>query len=362
MPTPKLPAHVYRINDRHGKVRYRFIRKGWKSAYLNAEPGSAEFHADYAELLAGGPKAGGAALIVEVKARSMDDLFIKAKQTVKWEQKKERTRHVQSQVIQRFLDRKDKKGRRYGSWPAAAVTVAMLDGVFASMSETPAAANVLRKTLSGLFHQAVKMQWRTDNPIRFTDAYPENKVGFHDWTDAEIEQYRGKHALGTMARPAMELALNTAARRCDVAEMTRDDIPNGRIAVAHVKGNEETSVPLMATTIAALKALPVAPIRYLIVSERGTPFTAASFGNRFRKWCNEAGLPHCSIHGLRKAMSRQLAEAGATDAEGQAVTGHKKASTFQHYRAKANRVKLADKAFSNLAARDISNPKKKGDK
>lgn len=362
MTTPKLPPHVYRVTDRHGKVRHRFIRKGWKSAYLKGEPGAAEFHTAYAELLAGGPKTLGASSIVEVKARTMDDLFIKTKQTAKWQQKKHTTRHVQSQVIQRFLDRKDKKGRRYGDWPAAAVTVSMLDGVFASMSSTPAAANVLRKTLSGLFRVAVKMQWRSDNPVPFTDAYPESKEGFHDWTDDEIEQYRSYHQLGTMARVAMEIALNTAARRCNVANLTQADIVDGRFAVAHVKGNNETSVPLLDTTKAAIDALPTVPLTYLIVSERGTPFTDASFGNRFRKWCNEAGLPQCSIHGLRKAMSRQLAEAGATDAEGQAVTGHKKASTFQHYRAKANRVVLADRAFSNLGDREISNRNKRGEK
>ena len=79
-----------------------------------------------------------------------------------------------------------------------------------------------------------------------------------------------------------------------------------------------------------------------------------------RKWYDEAGLPHCSMHGLRKAISRQLAEHGATDAEGQAITGHKKAATFQHYRAKADRTKLADAAFSrlndsNIVPGDVSN-------
>lgn len=56
-----------------------------------------------------------------------------------------------------------------------------------------------------------------------------------------------------------------------------------------------------------------------------------------------------------KVISRILAEHGATDAEGQAVTGHKKAATFAHYRAKANRTALADRAFSNLEPSEVSN-------
>ena len=55
------------------------------------------------------------------------------------------------------------------------------------------------------------------------------------------------------------------------------------------------------------------------------------------------------MHGIRKAISRRIAESGGTDAEGQSVTGHKKASTFVKYRAAANLGKLADAAMSKVA-------------
>ena len=38
------------------------------------------------------------------------------------------------------------------------------------------------------------------------------------------------------------------------------------------------------------------------------------FGNKFREWCDEAGLRHCSAHGLRKAAATRLAEHGAQGA------------------------------------------------
>jgi len=183
---------------------------------------------------------------------------------------------------------------------------------------------------------------------RHTDTYQEGNDGFHTWTDPEIEQFRAHYPLGSMARLTLELALNAAARRCNVATITRDDITDGRITTAHAKGSDETSVRVLATTRAAHEALPAAPIKYLVVTSFGKPFGVAGLGNKTREWCNDAGLPHCSMHGLHKAISRQLAEAGATDAQGQAVTGHKKATTFQHYRAKANRASLADDAFTNL--------------
>jgi len=216
------------------------------------------------------------------------------------------------------------------------------------MVETPAAANVLRKTLSGLMDHAGKLGWRSDNPVRLTDSYKEGE-GHHTWSEDEIAQYRAVHKLGSMARLTLELALNTAARRCNVAILTREEIRDGRIIVDHVKGNHQASVPLLPSTKAALEALPVAPIKHLVVTQYGKPFSVAGLGNRMRKWCNEAGLKNCSLHGLRKATSRRIAESGGTDAQGQAITGHRKVETFVKYREKARRKMLADAGMSNLS-------------
>lgn len=350
-----LPTHVYAVKDRHGKVRYRFRRKGWKQPYLPGAPGDAEFHRAYAEILDAGPsQPAGAKALQTIRDKSLDDLYRRVKASPRWKRKGDRTRHVQGRILDRFMGTISKSGNRYGDRPVANVTVGWLDTIFGAMSDTPAAANVLRKILSGLMDHAIRLGWRADNPVKLTECYKEGD-GHHTWTDDEIEQYRTAHPLGTMARLTLELALNTAARRCNIAWITRDDIKGGRIAVAHVKGNNETSVRIMPTTQAALDALPAAPIRHLIVTQFGKPFTEAGLGNRMRKWCDDAGLEHCSMHGLRKAVSRQLAERGATDAQGQAVTGHKKAETFAAYRAKANRTTLADQA-SNLLSGESFQP------
>lgn len=351
-----LPPHVGAAPDRHGKIRYRFRRRGWPSAYLPGQPGDAAFHARYAEIVSQGPLEVAVQSRLEIVPHSLDDLLRRMKQSPKWKKKKAATKHVQSLVYQRFMDRIDSKGRRFGARPVDNVTVGWLDRQFGAMVDTPGAANDLRKKLSTLMNYACALEWRSSNPVNHTATY-ESGDGFHSWTDAEIAQYRATHALGTMARLALELALNTAGRRGNVATMTRENIVDGRIITAHSKGNNEASVQVMASTRAALEALPAAPIRHLILTEYGKPFTVNGFGNKFRDWCDAAGLPHCSIHGLRKAMSRLLAEHGATDAEGQAVTGHKKASTFQYYRAGANREAMADRALSNLEFPAVAQPK-----
>ena len=82
-----------------------------------------------------------------------------------------------------------------------------------------------------------------------------------------------------------------------------------------------------------------------LVTEFGKPFSVAGFGNRFRKWCDEAGLPHCSAHGLRKAGSARLAELGASDREIMAITGHQTAKEVDRYTKGARQKKLAASAM-----------------
>ena len=348
MTTSRLPPHVYAVKDRHGKTRYRFRRKGWAAPYLPGTPGDAVFHAAYAEIIKAGPSAPiPVKAIRKVVPRSLDDLLARMKAGTKWQKKAPETQRRQARMLETFVDTKASSGRRYGERPVAAVTVAWLDKIFAGMSKTPAQANVLRKTLSGMMDHALKLDWRRDNPVRLTESYKEGQ-GYHTWSEEEIAQYRTTHALGTMARLTLELALNTAARRCNLAMITRDDIKGDRILVNHAKGNNATSVTLMALTREAIDSLPVSPIKHLVVTQSGKPFTVAGLGNRMRKWCDEAGLKGCSMHGLRKAMSRRIAESGGTDAQGQAITGHRKASTFVKYREEANRVMLAGNGVSNV--------------
>jgi integrase len=74
----------------------------------------------------------------------------------------------------------------------------------------------------------------------------------------------------------------------------------------------------------------------------------AGFGNRFREWCNQAGLTNCSSHGLRKAAATRLAEAGASPHEIMAVTGHKSLSEVERYTAAVNKRNLGDAAIAKI--------------
>ena len=69
-----------------------------------------------------------------------------------------------------------------------------------------------------------------------------------------------------------------------------------------------------------------------LVTEHGQPFTANGFGNKIRQWCDEAGLPHCTAHGLRKAGAVIAAENGATAHQLMSVFGWLTLKEAERYR------------------------------
>jgi integrase len=81
------------------------------------------------------------------------------------------------------------------------------------------------------------------------------------------------------------------------------------------------------------------------------PFTSNGFGNKFRDWCNAAGLPQCSVHGVRKAAAAQLAERGCTEQEIMAITGHTTSKEVARYTKSADQKKRAERAMDKRSAK-----------
>jgi integrase len=342
-----LPEGVTEYRDRHGKQRFRFRKAGRPTYHFKSAPGTEDFRIEYAACSTAEPVA--PAPVTRAKPGSLADLYARFRATPRWRGWAPATQSTYGRVL-------DKIAATHGHRLVRDATTADLDRIIGRMHATPTQANKLRKALGFLFGYAVKIGWRADNPVTATDRFKVSG-GYHTWTEAEIAQYRAHHAYGTTARLAMELALNTAGRRCNLATLERAQLRDGRFQIEHAKGGKATSVPAAAATIAAIEAMPAIGIKHFIVTAYGKPFTIAGFGNKFRQWANEAGLPHCSLHGLRKAQSRRLAESGATVPQGKAVTGQGKDETFLYYAEQANRSDLADAAMANLEAR-FANPTK----
>src|SRR5262245_60445197 len=103
--------------------------------------------------------------------------------------------------------------------------------------------------------------------------------------------------------------------------------------------------------LAAIIAASTADQLTFLTTQFGRPFTSAGLGNKFREWCDQAGLQHCSAHGLRKAAARRLAEAGCTAHEIAAITGHASLKEVARYTRGADQRRLAEAAMNKVKRR-----------
>ncbi|MCZ6840267.1 MAG: site-specific integrase, partial [Alphaproteobacteria bacterium] len=104
-------------------------------------------------------------------------------------------------------------------------------------------------------------------------------------------------------------------------------------------------IPILPPLRAELDASPSGHLAYL-VTEYGRPYASPNaLGHRFKSWCRQAGLPHCSAHGLRKAGATFAAEQGATEHQLMAIYGWNSPKQAARYTEAANRKQLAADAM-----------------
>jgi integrase/recombinase XerD len=120
--------------------------------------------------------------------------------------------------------------------------------------------------------------------------------------------YRQRHAIGTMARLALALMLNIAARRHDAHLIGRQHLRNGSLTWRPSKTmrttNKVLTVDVMPELQAALDAMPRSNALTFLLTEYGRPFKwAAAFGNRFASWCEQARV---KASALRRRQGAQL--------------------------------------------------------
>ena len=156
------------------------------------------------------------------------------------------------------------------------------------------------------------------------------------------------HPVGSRARLALALLL-TGQRRSDIVRMGWQHITVGAIAVKQEKTGAPLLIPLDIdpSLVESLKSVPKTNMTFL-VTKFGAPFTPAGFSNWFRFKCDEAGLPQCSAHGLRKLVATRLCDIGCSEEEIKAITGHKSSSEVARYTKASDQKRLAGSAAGKL--------------
>lgn len=344
-----LPRWVSEYQSRHGKLYYRFRRKGFSSYLFKSAPGTESFRQEYASCL-----DGTVAPAIEVgadraAAGSFDDLITRYYRSPDFLDPGERTRVVYRGVIERWRNHKPSSGRRYGEAMVRDLQPRHVEKMMADMLPHRTAANMLRKRLKALMQFAIRQGIAKLNPVEATRPFKVEGTGFHTWTEDEIAAYETKHALGSMARLAFDLLLFTGQRGGDIRLLGPGQVRNKRIALTQEKTGVTVSLPVLPPLAASILATPSLAMVF-VVNGLGRPFTRKGFGNRFRAWCDEAELPRCSAHGLRKAAARRFAEAGCSNQQIKSWTGHTTDSEVARYTAAADQKTLSDEAGDMLMA------------
>lgn len=240
---------------------------------------------------------------------------------------------------------------RIGNCPLEALGLKQIEMLRDRKADKPGAANNRLKYLSSMFKWAIVKKMMTANPARDADRLNYETLGFHTWERLEVEQFEARHPIGTKARLALAILMYTGARRGDVVLFGRQHVRNGELTFTPRKTRKTTRKQLKLPVLPALQAIidasPTGDLTFL-VTEYGKPFTAAGFGNWFRERCDEAGLDHCSAHGLRKAAATLAAEHGATDRQLMAIFGWSDSKQATVYTKAADQKKLAGTAMGFL--------------
>ena len=226
------------------------------------------------------------------------------------------------------------------------------------LADRPEAANAIVKALRQVYSYAAEAELVDYNPARDVAYIKSGSQGFHSWNLDEVQQFEKRHAIGTKARLALALLLYSGQRRSDVILFGRQHVRDSWLIFTQQKNRKRKPISLSIPMVPALRTIiaasPCGDLTFL-VTEFGRPFTAGGFGNKFREWCDQAGLRHCSAHGLRKATAARLAELGASEHEIMAVTGHQTSKEVTRYTRAARQAILAGSAMARLASGEIEN-------
>jgi integrase len=336
------PKFVQGFIDRNGHSRFYFRRPGFKRVPLPGLPWTPTFMAAYEAALAGQH-----ATPTRGKPGSLAALATSYFASAAYTRLKASSQATYNNAIARLCKAKDKHGTELGTLSAATMRRDHVVALMAAQADKPESANQLRKVLRAMMQHAVDTGMRADDPTRDVKVIRlKGNTGFHSWTEPEIARFEAHFPIGSKARLAHALLLYTGQRRSDAVGMGRQHIDkDGAIHVRQIKTGANLVIPIHSTLRAIIDATPSEHLTFL-TNQYGKPFTPAGFGNWFRERCDEAGLPHCSAHGLRKAAARRLAEAGCTTHEIAAITGHASLREIERYTKAAEQTRLARAAVN----------------
>jgi len=346
--------------DRHGNVRLYARKKvagKFRKERIRAQPVSPSFLDEYGAALERLNAGKHGAVEVTIKAGTLGWLVTEYEQSfafLKLAKREQRVRHL---ILESCLNEPTKSGSsyRFRDCPLDQFVPDHVRLMRDRKKDTPGAANNRISALSVVLGWGCeeRSKWVKANVASAVKSLKYRGRPFHTWTRDEFFQYEARHPLGSKGHLAMALMTYTGMRRSDAVQLGHKHVKDGWITFTPQKTSTTTGKTLRLPVLDVLKAvLDASPLgtKTFLETARGVPFTANGFGNWFRERRDEAGLKHCTAHGLRRAGATFAAENGATVPQLMAIFGWETAKMAEHYIKEASQEKLAGSAMHLVVA------------
>lgn len=352
--------YVWADTDRHGNLRHYFARRGQPKIRILETPGTPEFSARYHALIAqsqNGQIIPAKPAKLAIKSGTLRWLITQYLGAPAFRTLDPSTQRVRRRVLESMCGEQVYPGAAelFGDFPLNMLTTKSLRVLRDRKADLPAAANYRVKTLRQLCAWGLEHDYLDANPARDLTRFVYAKGGIHSWTPGEIEQFQQRHPFGSKAYLALHLMLWTGVRRSDVVLLGRQHVRDGWLKFTQQKNRNRHPVVIEIPVLPELQRIidnTITGDLAFLVTEYGRPFSAAGFGGWFRERCNEAGLPQCSAHGLRKAGAATAAENGASTQGLMAIFGWLSLAEAERYSRAAERKRLAKDAIHTLVRKD----------
>lgn len=187
----------------------------------------------------------------------------------------------------------------------------------------------------------LKLDWPIgDNPASGVDLYGKTRA-FEPWP-AWMSRQISDAPDGL--RTAYHLIVGTGQRPSAAIAMEWSDFDGDRMTVLDEKADKRFEVFCPPALRAYLATIPRKG-QFILAKNLREPLGYSAIEKQLRPWRKALGVEAApySLHGLRKLAIVQLAEAGCSDAEIQAVT-NQSAEMVAYYRKEASRLVLSKKA------------------
>ncbi len=335
--------------DRHGNVRIYLRRKGKKKIRMHSEVGTQSFLDEYQYILTNKKSMkqpyDKPTPITLVNKESMAWLCSQYFASAKFKLLSNSTQIVRRRILNRICD-------KHGRKPFAQLESRHIRMFRDAKTDRQGSANNDLKAFKQLFAFAAEYDLVKHNPAKEVPYFKPNSEGFDSWTPEEVRQFEEHFPIGTKARRAFSLLLYTGQRRSDIVKFGPKHLNSGWLSFTQEKNRNRKPVKLSIPILPELQHVLDTSITgntTFLLTEHKKPFTSNGFGNWFRKRCDEASLPKCSAHGLRKAGATRAAENGATDQQLMAMFGWVPSKQVIHYTRAANQKTLAESGMKLLS-------------